>query len=74
MNRIPAVKKKGSLLEVGSCRVLDIGYPHYAECLCSGPNTCRHALPFGYGFLCRHPKVLKILENKTPHEPRGIAA
>ena len=35
---------------------LDLGLDGFAECLQVGPNTCRYALPFGYGFLCGYPR------------------
>ena len=40
-----------------SCKTLDIGIDGYEECLRAGPNLCRYALPFGYGFLCHHPRL-----------------
>jgi hypothetical protein len=43
-------------LNSGRCQVLDIGIAGYAECLLGGPNTCRHAMPFGYAFLCCYPE------------------
>lgn len=40
----------------------------FAECLRSGPNTCKYALPFGYCFLCGHPRLEEILEHTTKVE------
>jgi hypothetical protein len=38
------------------CRTLDLGIEGFVECLRAGPNSCKHAMPFGYAFLCRHPR------------------
>ena len=46
-----------------NCRVADVGIENFAECLEQGPNTCSYALPFGYCFLCQHPRVEEMLEN-----------
>jgi hypothetical protein len=49
------------------CRTFDIGIAGYAECLCSGPNMCRHAVPFGYTFLCHHPRLAqRIRREESP--------
>ena len=45
------------------CRVFEIGVENFAECLQQGPNTCSHALPFGYCFLCKRPRLDEIIEN-----------
>ena len=37
------------------CETLDLGLEGFSECPQVGPNTCEFAVPFGYGFLCRHP-------------------
>jgi hypothetical protein len=55
--------KKLPECELENCRVLPVGIDQYAECLMEGPNTCPHALPFGYCFLCKHPSLDVILEN-----------
>jgi hypothetical protein len=34
-----------------------------AECLKPGPCSCSYAVPFGYCFLCKHPRLNEILEN-----------
>lgn len=58
------VKTKTSLKRgIEDCRVVDIGMEKYAECLQQGPATCAYALPFGYCFLCGHPRVNEIIEN-----------
>ncbi len=49
--------------DISRCRALDVGIKDFAECLCAGPNACQFALPFGYAFLCRHPRMSEILEN-----------
>jgi hypothetical protein len=52
-----------SLREIENCRVFDIGIPQFAECLQEGPSMCSYALPFGYCFLCKHPRLGEIIEN-----------
>jgi hypothetical protein len=49
--------------EIKNCRVVDIGIQNFGECLKDGPSTCSYALPFGYCFLCSHPRVDEIIEN-----------
>jgi len=49
--------------EISECMATEVGIEDFAECLCVGPNTCRYALPFGYAFLCQHPRLNEILEN-----------
>ncbi len=40
-----------------------------AECVQQGPTPCSHALPFGYCFLCNHPRLDEIIENtKRAHQ------
>ncbi len=58
--------------EVTDCRAMDVGVSGFAECLCEGPNNCAYALPFGYAFLCHHPRMSEIIAN-TEKEKRGIA-
>ena len=55
--------KSKSMRGIENCRVVDIGIGSFAECLKAGPATCSHALPFGYCFLCMHPRVDEIIEN-----------
>lgn len=52
-----------TLPELALCRADNIGISGFAECRCPGPNACAYALPFGYAFLCRHPRLNEILEN-----------
>ena len=40
------------------CRTLDIGLDGFAECPRVGPSACRYAVPFGYCFLCNHPRLI----------------
>jgi hypothetical protein len=49
--------------DVADCRAIDIGISQFAECLRNGPNSCTYALPFGYCFLCKHPRLDEIIEN-----------
>jgi len=48
---------------IENCRVVEIGVEKFAECLKQGPCTCSYALPFGYCFLCKHPRLDEIIEN-----------
>ncbi len=50
----------------GECRVLALSPDSYAECLCSGPNDCPYALPFGYAFLCQDPRFNAFLRKVKP--------
>lgn len=55
--------KTKSLRGIQHCRVVEIGIANFAECVQQGPATCSHALPFGYCFLCMHPRLGDIIEN-----------
>jgi len=55
--------KTKSLRGIQNCRAIEIGVEKVAECLQQGPSTCPHALPFGYCFLCQHPRLDEIVEN-----------
>ena len=55
------------------CRVADIGIDMYGECLQNGPCSCSYALPFGYAFLCQHPRVSEIIE-RTKREKQVLVA
>ena len=52
-----------SLRGLENCRVVEIGIDGFAECVQQGPAPCDHALPFGYCFLCMHPRLSEIIEN-----------
>jgi hypothetical protein len=52
-----------SLRGIENCRAIEVGVEKFAECLKQGPNTCSHALPFGYCFLCTNPRVDEIITN-----------
>ncbi len=52
--------------DLSQCRVANLGTDTYVECLCAGPNDCRYALPFGYAFLCQHPKFNAFLLKEKP--------
>jgi hypothetical protein len=69
--REAAVRTK-SLRGIENCRVVDIGIGSFAECLKPGPATCTHALPFGYCFLCMHPRVDAIIENTKNQTRNGV--
>lgn len=55
--------KTRSLQGLENCRVIEVGIADFAECVQQGPAPCSHALPFGYCFLCMHPRVNEIIEN-----------
>ena len=55
--------RTGSLRRPKDCRVSDLGLTGFAECRISGPNPCPYAVPFGYGFLCKHPELKTIIAN-----------
>ena len=63
-----SVKTK-SMRGIENCRAVEIGVEKFAECLQPGPSTCSHALPFGYCFLCGHPRLDEIIENTRKHQP-----
>jgi hypothetical protein len=65
--------EKASVPALVSCRADSVGISGFAECRCAGPNMCVYALPFGYAFLCRHPRLNEILEN-TRKERAGAAS
>lgn len=62
MTRLPASARSGAPPRLSNCRTLDIGISGYVECLCSGPNPCHYVMPFGYSFLCNHPRLLEMAE------------
>ena len=64
--------KAKSMRGIENCRVVDIGIGSFAECLKAGPASCSHALPFGYCFLCMHPRVDEIIENTKKQVSRGV--
>jgi hypothetical protein len=66
MTNIRSKSKSLETEEVPDCQVLDLGIDGYAECPRSGPNTCSYALPFGYAFLCHHPRLTEIAERSRP--------
>ena len=72
MTKESVKNKTESLGEFENCRVLDIGIGDFGECLKAGPATCSHALPFGYCFLCMHPRVGEIIENTKNELRQGV--
>jgi len=56
-------RKSKSLGRLENCRVVEIGIAGFAECVQQGPAPCSHALPFGYCFLCNHPRLDDIIAN-----------
>ena len=67
-----AVQRTNRVRGIENCRVVDIGVGNFGECLKAGPATCSHALPFGYCFLCMHPRVDEIIENTKNQMPKAI--
>lgn len=63
MAKQPVKTKNKSMRELENCRVVEIGVAGFAECVQQGPVPCSHALPFGYCFLCMHPRLDDIIEN-----------
>jgi hypothetical protein len=59
----PGTSKLGAHGNIDDCRALEIDKNDVAECLLVGPNTCAYALPFGYCFLCQHPRLSEIIDN-----------
>ena len=56
---------------IKDCQVVDIGIDMYGECLQNGPCSCSYAIPFGYAFLCQHPRVSEIIE-KTKKQKQTL--
>jgi len=63
MPKQTAKSKSNSLGKLENCRVVEIGIAGFAECVQQGPAPCSHALPFGYCFLCGHPRLNELVEN-----------
>jgi hypothetical protein len=63
MINYPGSLKLETQNDIDDCRAVSIDKNNIAECLLIGPNTCLFALPFGYCFLCQHPRLSEILEN-----------
>jgi hypothetical protein len=59
--------KTKSLRGFENCRVLEVGVDGFAECLKQGPATCSYAMPFGYCFLCKNPRLDLMIENTKAH-------
>jgi hypothetical protein len=57
---------------IENCRVLDIGIDKMGECLKPGPCSCSYAVPFGYCFLCNHPRLSEIIENTRRAQPAAV--
>ena len=52
---------KGKLPDLEKCQAKEM-IPDFSECLVENPFSCPFVLPFGSGFLCRHPKHKEIVE------------
>ena len=66
------IAKTKSLRGIENCRVVEIGVNGFAECLKQGPATCSHAMPFGYCFLCKNPRLDQIIENTKTRSVVGV--
>jgi len=55
--------------DITGCRASDIGIADLGECMRVGPNSCLYALPFGYSFLCQHPRLWEIISNTIKADP-----
>lgn len=60
--------------EIVHCRATNIGVSGFAECQRVGPNNCAYALPFGYAFLCHHPRMGEIIANTERQKPELVEA
>jgi hypothetical protein len=67
----PKPPRTKSLHDIKDCRVVEIGIDGFAECVQWGPASCDHALPFGYCFLCMHPRLNVIIENTKKAQLAG---
>ena len=69
MQSIVARERPEAKTDIADCRALDLGIAAYGECACRGPNDCPFAMPFGYAFLCHHPRLSEIME----HNPQALS-
>lgn len=65
---------EGSVEELKGCRVQNIGLHGFAECLDLGPKACPYAVPFGYAFLCQHPRLELLIERTEQERARRAGA
>jgi hypothetical protein len=56
-----APKAARTLPDVAICRGKHSGFGGYVDCLVDAPNSCRYALSFGGGWLCRNPEREEIV-------------
>ena len=62
---------EGQSEDITGCRVQDIGLQGFAECMDAGPKACPYALPFGYAFLCQHPRLAAMIQNTQKEKLAG---
>lgn len=74
MESKPNETSDAATVDLRTCRANSVGVAGFAECLCPGPNACAHALPFGYAFLCRHPRIAEIVENTQKERQSRVEA
>ncbi len=65
-------RSQAVLVDIAECRALRVGVSGFAECQCVGPNNCAYALPFGYAFLCYHPRLAEIVANTEKEKPLSV--
>lgn len=53
----PEKTQVADVFPIEDCHTLDLGIEGFSECPRIGPSPCRYALPFGYSFLCSHPRL-----------------
>ncbi|HUH95779.1 MAG TPA: hypothetical protein VLZ89_00365 [Anaerolineales bacterium] len=72
MNADKTDSKSRDLRSTKDCCVCDVGLTGFAECQMAGPNPCPYALPFGYGFLCRHPQLDALIEKSRERQAAAL--
>ena len=59
MAQTPTKNARPKQRSTHACQTLDLGLEGFRECPEAGPNACVYAVPFGYGFLCNHPRLVQ---------------
>jgi len=59
---------------IKGCRVQQVGLDGFAECLDVGPKACPYSLPFGYAFLCQHPRLDAIIARTQQEKAKSLNA
>ena len=58
--------------EIRKCRVKATGADDLVNCLMEKASSCKYALPFGYGFFCRHPQKKEFAEYAKKLQSKSI--